>query len=199
MNEIDPRKYERIINKNAKSKDSKAKKYFKNLGIRVLLVTVIFLSVIIICKKESGLKDKFYNYLYSEDISFTKINKLYNKYLGGIFPIKSTSKTKEVFSEDLKYNDISVYHDGIKLSIDENYLVPAIEEGMVVFVGEKENYGNVIIVENLDGINFWYGNISNSSVKLYDYVEKGSLIASRELYLVFSKEDNYLNYEEYLS
>lgn len=72
---------------------------------------------------------------------------------------------------------------------------------MVVFIGDKEYYGNTIIIESLDGIYYWYGNISNTSVKLYDYIEKGSFIgeASNDLYLVFSKDNKYLNYEEYIN
>jgi len=79
-------------------------------------------------------------------------------------------------------------------------LVPSIDEGMVVFVGEKENYGKTVIVENLDGVDFWYGNIASTSLKLYDYIEKGSLIGevNNELYMIFSKDGKYLNYEEYI-
>lgn len=201
MNEIDKKKYLKLINRNKKnSSESGLRKYFKGLFIRITIVLLIFLSVAIICKKESILKDKIYNYLYTDNIAFTKINKLYNKYLGGILPLKNAPNTNEVFNEKLKYSDLSIYHDGIKLSVDESYLVPSLDEGMVVFIGEKENYGNVIIVENLDGINFWYGNLTNTPVKLYDYVEKGTLLgeANNNLYLVFSREDQYLNYEDYL-
>ncbi len=203
MNEMNRKKYLDIINRNNKNKnsDSTVKKYLKSLGLRILIVAVIFLSLSIVCRKESSLKDKVYGYLYKEDIPFTKINKLYQKYLGGIFPIKSNGAVKEVFSESLKYDDLSIYQDGVKLSVEDSYLVPSLDEGMVVFIGEKDGYGNVVIVENLDGINFWYGNIENPSVKLYDYIEKGSLVgeANKTLYLVFSKDDKYLNYEEYLS
>ena len=44
--------------------------------------------------------------------------------------------------------------------------------------------------------------MANSSVKLYDYVEKGALLGEvkeNSLYLVYSKEDKFLNYEEYLN
>lgn len=205
MNEIDPKKYTDIIIKNKKKEKKKEnnyiRKYLTNLTIRVLIVAILFLSVLIVCNKSSILKDKIHKYLYTEDISFTKINKLYNKYLGGILPFKNKQDTEKVFNESLKYNSSSLYYDGVKLTVDDNYLVPSLDEGMVVFVGEKENYGNVIIIENLDGVNIWYGNIGNSSLKLYDYIEKGSFIgeADKELYLVFSKDDKYLDYEEYLS
>ena len=203
MERIDVKKYKDIINKNSskKSNDNNLKKYFKGLVIRLLIVVVLFLTALIACKSNSQIKDKVYKYLYTEDISFTKIKKIYNKYLGGLLPIKKEVDTEKVFQEKLKYTDLSIYQDGIKLSVGNNYLVPALQEGMVVFVGDKENYGNTIIVEDLDGVRYWYGNITTSSLKLYDYIEKGSLIGetSTNLYLVFSKDDNYLDYEKYIN
>lgn len=203
MEKIDVKKYKDIINKNSskKSNDNNLKKYFKGLVIRLLIVLLLFLTALIACKCNSQIKDKVYKYLYTEDISFTKIKKIYNKYLGGFLPIKKEVDTEKVFQEKLKYTDLSIYQDGIKLSVGNNYLVPALQEGMVVFVGDKENYGNTIIVEDLEGVRYWYGNITTSSLKLYDYIEKGSLIGetSTNLYLVFSKDDNYLDYEKYIN
>lgn len=200
MNEIDPSKYEHIISKNRNS-SSKFRKYINNLLIRSLFVFIILISAAIIYRSNSNLKNDISNYFFSNDISFTKIKKVYDKYLGGVLPIKKdNTSTTEVFNEKLKYSDSSIFHDGVKLIVDDSYLVPSIDEGMVVFVGEKDNYGNTIIIENLDGIDFWYCNISSSSLKLYDYVEKGSYIGEvqGELYLVFSMDDKYLNYEEYI-
>ena len=71
---------------------------------------------------------------------------------------------------------------------------------MVLFIGDKDNYGKTIIIEDLNGIYYWYGNISTTSLKLYDYVEEGSFIceADKTLYMVFSKDYKYLNYEDYI-
>ena len=69
-------------------------------------------------------------------------------------------------------------------------------------MGEKENYGDVIIVQGIDGVEIWYGNMANTSVKLYDYIEKGTLlgeVTDNILYLVYSKDGNILNYQEYLN
>ena len=88
----------------------------------------------------------------------------------------------------------------MKLSVDKNYLVNVQESGIVVFIGNKDNYGNVIIVEQVNGIDMWYGNISNTSVKLYDYVKKGDILGEVNdyLYLVYKKNGNILNYEDYI-
>lgn len=201
MNEIDRNKYIDIINRNkkTKNKNKNIKTYLKSLGIRTLIIAILFLSLAIPCKQSTKIKDTITKYVFTEGISFTKIKNIYNKYLGGILPIKKELTTQKVFNEKLTYNNLSIYHDGIKLSVTESYLVPSITEGMVVFIGNKENYHNTIIIEDLEGTDIWYGNINTTSLKLYDYVEKGTYIGevNKELYMVFSKDNKYINYEKY--
>ena len=173
MNEIDPNKYLDIINKNNKKcNDSKnnIKKYLKGLGIRSLTIAVIFFLSAITCKYNNDFKETNTKYVFTDVISFTKIKKVYNKYLGGILPIKKEIDTQKVFNEQLNHDNLSVYHDGVSLTIPESYLIPAITEGMVVFIGNKEYYNNTIIIEDLNGVYIWYGNVSTTSLKLYDYV-----------------------------
>ena len=41
----------------------------------------------------------------------------------------------------------------------------------------------------------------NSDIKIYDYVQKGTLlgeVVDNKLYLVFQKEGKYLNYKDYI-
>lgn len=201
MNEIDPSKYIDIINRNNKSEQSNIKKYLKKLGIRVGIVLIIFLSLAITCNYSDKFKDVITKYVFTESISFTKIKNIYNKYLGGILPIKKEVDTKKVFNEKLNYSNLSLYYDGVNLTVSDGYLVPALREGMVVFIGNKDNYGNTVIIEDLNGTYIWYGNISTTSLKLYDYIETGSYIGevNKNLYMVFSKDNKYLSYEEYLN
>ena len=69
---------------------------------------------------------------------------------------------------------------------------------MVIYTGEKEEYGFTVIIEQVDGTEVWYSNLKNCNVKLYDYVEKGSLLGEvdNELYIVIVKDGIYLDYEE---
>lgn len=211
MNEIDLSKYEKIINKNrdkdknknkneGKDEDKFFKKYFSSFFMKLLVVSVLLVSLAIVYKSDSFLRDKISGYFFEEDISFTKIKKIYDKYLGGILPVEKNDNVTEVFDEKLRFDSSSIYYDGVKLSVDDSYLVPSLCEGMVVFVGDKENYGKTVIVESLDGVEYWYGNVSSTSLKLYDYIEKGSLVGEvqKEFYMVFSTEGKYLNYEEFI-
>lgn len=185
-----------------KINEEKLIKYLRNLIIRCLTVIILFLLLAITCKSNNTYKDLIVTNLYEKNLSFTKIKKLYTKYLGGIIPLeKVTENMTQVFNENLEYTNDSIYQDGVKLEVVDKYLVPIIEEGLVVYIGEKENYGNVIIIEGIDGIDIWYGNIENTTVKLYDYVEKNTYLGQtkdNKLYLVYSKEGEFLNYKEHL-
>ena len=73
-------------------------------------------------------------------------------HFGDILPFQNIVKdnTKLVFNENLVYEDASVYKDGVKLKVDSNYLVPIIESGIVVFIGEKDDYGKTVIIEQVE-------------------------------------------------
>ena len=71
----------------------------------------------------------------------------------------------------------------------------------MVFIGEKSSYGNTLIIQGNDGIDYWYGGITNTSVNLYDYLEKDTLVGEAKenyIYLVLQKDREFLNYEEYI-
>lgn len=187
--------------KNKKRKPSNPIIKFIN---KILICIIIFLGLAIICKSNTTYKNKIYNYLYQSNINFSTFKSIYNKYLGGVSQIKDKSNQTEnyVFNEKLKYNSITPYEDGILLKVDNNYLVPNLEDGIVVYIGNKEKYKSVIMVETNDGIDIWYGNICSSSLKLYDNIEKNSYIGEScddTLYMVFSKGNTFLDYKDYIA
>lgn len=170
-------------------------------------LVVAFMSVItlIVLKANPKLKPTFYQKVYEDNISFAYINSLYEKYFGSSIPFKevfkSLNKNEQVFNEKLIYKEADNYLDGVKIVVGNDYLIPCIETGLVVFVGEKEGYGNTVIIEQQDGTTVWYSNLKNSSVKLYDYVKKGSYIGENKddyMYLVFKKEGNIVDYKNYI-
>lgn len=185
-----------------KINEEKIIKYLRSLILRSLTVIVLFLILAIVSKSNQTYKDLIVTNLYEKNISFTKIKNLYNKYLGGIVPLdKIKTDTIPVFNEELEYTNKSIYYDGVKLEVITDYLVPIIEEGMVIYIGEKENYGNVVIIEGIDGIEIWYGNMETTTVELYDYVEKNTYLGqtkNNNLYLAYSKDGKFLDYKEYL-
>lgn len=173
----------------------KTKNKLLSLLNKILLCTIIGLVSMILIKKNPSFSNFIKNDVLKDNISFAYIKKIYNKYLGDILPEKK-DKEVSVFNEKIDYIKKEKYLNGYKLEVSDNYLVPVLNDGIVVYIGEKENYGNIIIIEQSDGTSMWYGNI-NSSIKLYDYVKKGSFLgeANKSLILVMEKDGEYLDIE----
>ena len=198
--------YLKKIRKNIHKKD----KHYEFKGLRVfaskfLITIIITISTLIILKANPKLKPSFHEKVYEDNFSFAYINALYEKYFGSSIPFKDVfsflDKNETVFNEKLTYKESEQYLDGVKIVVGQNYLIPSIETGLVVFVGEKDEYGNTVIIEQQDGTTVWYSNLKSISVKLYDYVQKGSYIGENKddfMYLVFKKEGNIVDYKNYI-
>lgn len=178
------------------------KKSVRNFMTRVLITVIIFLVGMILVKSDNKIKNSILENVYNKNFEFTKLKDIYQKYFGNILSIDQLAvKEQAVFREKLSYKKANTYLDGVKLTVDENYMVPILESGIVIFIGEKEGYGNTVVVEQVDGVDVYYSNISTDGVQLYDYVEKGSLLGeakNKKLYLVFQKDGKFLNYQDYI-
>ena len=174
----------------------KNKKYVKDLAIRCLCSIILFLLISVFVNYSNKNLLTFKKYAYDQNLKFTKITKLYNKYFGKV--LKEVKETP-VSDTRITYSESSSYKDGAKLS-DVSVVYPY-KSGIVVFIGEKEEYGNTIIIQGMDGVDYWYSNVSEINVKLYDYVSSSTIIANAKdsiLYVVFMRDGKPLNYEEYI-
>lgn len=189
--------------KNTNTNTKKRIKFLYSTITKVLICIIIFVTLLIIVKLNPKLSAKIYEIVYEDHFSFAYINDLYKKYFGDILPFDNIvpTNTETVFNEKLEYEEANLYKDGVELKVSTNYLVPVIESGMVVYIGAKENYGNTVIVQQINGIDTWYGNVSIGDIKIYDYVQKGNLLGEvidDRLYFVFQKEGKYLDYKDYI-
>ena len=170
---------------------------------KILICIIIFLTLGILSKKDVTSKEYIKNKLYNETISFSYFENIYNKYLGGIFPIEEKNKitTIPVSSTNINYKNISKYEKGIKLEVEKNYLLQSQTDGIIVYIGKKEKYGNTIIIEDNNKKNIWYGNLCNIAPKLYDHIKKGDILGQscdNYIYLVYTKDNTFLNYKNYI-
>lgn len=170
---------------------------------KVLFVVFLTLLVLIFMKKDPQFKTDFYKFVYNSHFSFATFNDVYEKYMGNPLPFKDllVQGTEPVFNEQLVYKETNIYKDGVELKVDKNYMVPALDSGIVVFIGDKDDYKNTVIVQQANGIDVWYSNVSADNLKLYDYIEKGSLIGevkTDSLYMVFKKDGKVLDYKDYI-
>lgn len=191
----------RSSRKNCKIKTKiRLKKGIRNFINKLLVTTIVILLGLIITNKDAESKELINKFVYTDTFNFIKIKDVYNKYFGKYIGV-DTNNDEKVFNEKISYNEINKYKDGVKLNVSNNYLVPTIEAGIVIFIGEKEGLGQTIIVEQIDGVNTWYSNINIKDVKIYDYVKKGALIGEtidNKLYLTFEKEGKFLDYKKFI-
>lgn len=175
---------------------------FKQIN-KICFSLILLFTTLIILKAKPEFKEKFYKEVYEKNISFSTINSLYKNYAGSALPFDNLFKKeiKSVFNESLEYSEANKYLDGVRLTVANNYLVPTLDGGLVIFVGEKENYGNTVIIQQANGIDVWYGGFDNLNVKLYDYIDKGTFVGeviNNNFYLVFKKNGEVLNYQDYI-
>lgn len=176
-------------------------KYLKGLISRVLITIIFVLGSIIYTNINSDNKKLYKKYVLENSLSFTKINNLYNDLFGEIDFLKKTKDNSTPVFNNISYSSVENYKNGVKLNVSMNETVSAITSGIVVFIGEKEELGNTIIIQGNDGVDIWYSNITDTNIKVYDYVESGSILGtsnSNELYLTLIKDGKYMNYEEYI-
>ncbi|MCI8670695.1 MAG: M23 family metallopeptidase [Bacilli bacterium] len=176
-------------------------KYFKNLISRILLAVIFVLFSIIYTNVNSKNKELYKKYVLEDSLSFTKINNLYQKYFGSVDVIKKKEESDSpVFFDSIKYSNLENFKNGIKLTVGANETINVITSGIVVFAGEKEELGNTIIVQGNDGVDIWYSNITDTNIKVYDYIEAGSILGTSNsdyIYLTINKDGKYISYEEY--
>ena len=176
-------------------------KYLKGLISRILITIIFVLGSIIYTNINSDNKKLYKKYVLENSLSFTKINNLYNDLFSEIdFIKKNKDNSKPVFN-NISYTNIENYKNGIKLNVSPNETISVITSGIVVYIGEKEELGNTIIIQGNDGVDIWYSNLTDTNIKVYDYIESGTILGtsnSNEVYLTLLKDGKYMNYEEYI-
>lgn len=170
--------------------------------ITKILLSIIFLLVTLIYVSDTSNKETYKKLFFTDSLSFAKINNWYQNKFGSIIPLEDVTieNTEKVFNESIEYETMDDYLDGKLLKVKDNYMIPSIESGVIVFLGEKDSYGNTCIIQGIDGVDIWYANIDTSNLNLYDYIKKGTLLGpvkNNNLYLLFMKDNSFISYEEY--
>lgn len=174
------------------------KKSIRNALNKLLLSIILFLIGMILVKEYPSIKTPLQVSLFEKSFKFQKIKSSYEKYFGNILSVDKKIKEESVFNEKIAYKKIDRYEEGVKLEVGNNYMIPAIESGVVVYIGKKNNKDTVII-EQVNNVETFYENINTNNIKLYDYIEKGELLGETKgkyLFLKFQKDGKYLDYKE---
>ena len=183
-----------------KNNDVRKKKIISKYVTKFMLAIIFFLVSVIFTNMSDKNLLLYKEYVLTESLPFTKIKGWYEELFGEVLP--KSDNTQTVMSGKLVYKEIKDYQDGEVLTVSSKALVNSLTSGVVVFLGEKDGYGNTVIIQGIDGVDIWYGNLENVSVTLYDYIEEGTVIGSIKdefLYLVIKKDNEFIKYEDYQS
>ena len=175
--------------------------FISKLLSKFLVCVVVLLGILITLKSSPSLREKLYKYVFQNHFSFAEVNTAYEKLFGSSLPLTGTEKTALVSSTKIEYDEDKKYKDGVELTVSKGYVIPVIKSGIVVFAGEKEGYGNTVVVEQGDGVEVWYANIKEIKVSMYDYLKTGDILGEancKKMYLVFTKEGENLDYKKYI-
>ncbi|MDE5540011.1 MAG: M23 family metallopeptidase [Bacilli bacterium] len=185
------------------SKDSLSPrlKYLRGLISRVLITIIFVLTSMIFVNASSKNKELYKKYVFEDSLQFTKISNIYKSLFGEVnIGFKNQKDDTAVFASGIKYTDIGKYKNSSKLTVGTSSVVNVITSGIVVFIGDKDDFGNTIIIQGNDGVDIWYSNITDTDITVYDYVEKGNIIGTAntdDIYITISRDGEYLSYEEY--
>lgn len=169
-------------------------KIIYNYLIKIYISIILFVALTIILNNDLYYK-KLEPIIFTSNIDFQYI-KSKSKYLFGNI---ISNKERFVSGEKLNAKNIEKIENSYKIELDYNYVIKNQVSGIVTYIGNKDKLGSTVIISSDDGINYWYSNIENISVNLYDYIDTGTIIGSIKdnyLFLTLIKNNTYLNYED---
>ena len=196
---INKRHQERKNNLNNNNKDPK--KISKIFSKILLSIIFILISCIYIHLDQNNLT-KYKQLVFEDNLTFAKINDTYHQFFGSLFPSVVKNDESVLVNNEVNLNEIEEYMDGYKIKTTKNSPINVLTSGIIVYLDEKEGYGKTAIIQGIDGFDIWYGNITDVSFKLYDYVEKGNILGNSSedyYYNVFYKDGNKVSYDEYFN
>ena len=158
----------------------------------LIMLIIVLSSLIYTSLSEHNLKI-FKKYVFDTNFNFAKFNSFYQK----LSIIKNDNGLPVSKNNDLI--DYEPYKEGTLFHVANNYPLKAISPGIVIYIGSKDEYDNVVIIQGSNGYDIWYTSLDNINVKMYDYVKTDTLIGevNNELYILISKDGKYYSYEEY--
>lgn len=157
-------------------------------------ISLIFLIISVLIFKNEKIYYQYHKILFDNNIDFAYIRSKTNYLFGKVI----FNKENYVSSEKFRYYSIDKIDNHYLLEVDSNYIINNLKSGVVCFIGDKQNYGNTVIIEGDDGITISYSNLENINVNLYDYIEEGIIIGNtidNNLILGFKNGDEYISYE----
>jgi stage IV sporulation protein FA len=182
---------------------------------KILASACLFLVIAILFRNQASTLDparEFVKQSFDKDFQFAAVSSWYEDTFGkqlALFPV--SDKQESTHSEGPQYalpasgkilEDFDVSGQRVIIETEKDAMVEAMSEGMIRFVGEQEGFGKTVIIQHADKSESWYGNLSNISVKLYEYIEKGKKVGTvtnstsgdkGAFYFAIKKDENFVD------
>lgn len=169
------------------------RKKFSKFLTKIMIVIIIVLCSLIYTSLSDNNLNKFKKYVFEDTFNFAKFKKAYQNIKG----IKPTDAL--VVSKNVELTSYEKYLDGMVFNVDSNYPVKTLTQGIVIFIGSKDSFGNTVIIQGSNGYDIWYSSLENINVKMYDYVKENTILGEvqNKLYMLITKDGKFYSYEEY--
>lgn len=161
---------------------------------KILASVLLFLVVAILFRNQSATFAPARDFVTSQmdkDFKFATVSNWYEDKFGkplALLPFSSEDQAgkKEVvqnqnfsvpamgkITENFEKNG-----QGIMIETGKGAAVQTINDGLVTFAGVKEGIGKTVIIQHSDESETWYGNLEDIKVKLYDYIDKRTVVGT---------------------
>lgn len=158
---------------------------------KILLSACLVLIVAIMFRNQSPVFEPARNFVtksMNEEFQFAAVSDWYESTFGK--PLALLPKNQEQHENN---RDDSKLHyalpasgkileefgeNGQRITIEtgKGAVVEAMNGGFVRYIGEKEGFGQTVVVQHADESESWYGNLSSVDVTLYSYIKKGTQV-----------------------
>lgn len=119
-------------------------------------------------KLEKSIEEEKFAYLRENNLQF----------INGIWPLQSYKEISSPFGERVHPITGEVkFHRGIDIPAPKNTDILSSDDGIVIFSGSQNGYGNVVKIKHFDGKKTVYAHNTSNVVKEGDIVKKGQVIA----------------------
>ncbi len=161
---------------------------------KILASVMLFLIVAILFRNQSSTfapAQEFVTSQMSTDFKFATVSNWYEGKFGKPLALLPFSKDDQAGKKEVVQNqnfsvpamgkileNFQKNGQGIMIETGKGAAVESINDGWVEFAGMKEGLGKTVIVQHSDGSKTWYGNLEEVKVKLYDHIDKRTVVGT---------------------
>jgi stage IV sporulation protein FA len=156
---------------------------------------------------------RFVQEVLTREFNFDGVTAVFQKYAGE-YPSIIPTFSKQMKGDKPVWNDVTKHQmlapvsgkivepfakdgKGIKIVAQAGDGVKAMDQGWVIFIGQKEGLGQTVVIQHADSTQSTYANLDHIQVAEQDWVEAGQIIGTTKgdqpLYFSLQKDHHYVD------